>query len=92
MAGVSYLLFTTSIEPGWAMDSLDYQNRVAFHFAIGTDLNITKHWFINIEARKFFSDYSNVNINLVEAIGGWEIKTHLKTDPINFTAGIGYRF
>ncbi|MFV0248676.1 MAG: OmpW/AlkL family protein [Tenacibaculum sp.] len=87
LAGSSYLLFT-NVDPGWGASSVKYQNISALHFALGIDFNIDKHWFINAETRKFLTDKSNVEVEILNS----QLKTQLKPELFNFTIGVGYIF
>ncbi|MFV0541879.1 MAG: OmpW/AlkL family protein [Aestuariibaculum sp.] len=88
--GGNYMLFLNS-DPGWGADAVTYQNRPAFNIAFGTDINLSSCWFVNIHVQKFFTDKSMVNVDFSKSIG-WKLESQLSPNPLNLTAGLGYRF
>lgn len=89
-AGGAYLFFTDN-DPGWAAQSITYQNRPAIPIAIGADFYLSENWFVNAEVQKLFTDNSDVTVDFMNSIE-WELKSQIKPQPINVTMGIGYRF
>jgi outer membrane protein len=88
--GATYVLFT-NVDPGWAAKEVTYTNKPAINFGIGVDYNLNDRWFLNLEARKFFTDRSDVNIDFTNSTD-WSIEAQLQPQPLNITMGLGFRF
>lgn len=98
-AGVNYTIFY-SVNSGPVVNEVKYKDKFAFAAQIGTDYDISKRFFINVDLKKIFLkttatvDASNLtpagSPQLSSVLGN--IKAAVKIEPWMPSVGVGYKF
>ena len=86
-AGINGTIFYSTSPNGPVVKSFSLDNNVGAAIQVGVDVNITGHWFANIDVKQIFLS-TTAHLNTV--LGPVTAKTDL--DPLVVGAGIGYRF
>lgn len=84
--GVNYTTFN-NVSSGPVASSVSYQNTFGPAVQMGSDFALTKHWLLNVDAKKI---YVQPNVDVRTALGTIHTKVHL--NPVVIGAGVGYQF
>ncbi|ANI88101.1 OmpW family protein [Arachidicoccus ginsenosidimutans] len=84
-AGVNYTIFYSKSFDAPVTD-ISYKNRFGFATQIGSDFDISKKWFINIDAKKIWLKTKNT----VQAAGA-TVYSNTKINPWLFSLGVGVK-
>lgn len=85
-AGVNYTVFYSKSfsDP---VTYISYKNRFGFAMQLGSDFDISKKWFINVDIKKILLKTKNT----VQAAGA-TVYSDTKINPWLFSAGVGIKF
>ncbi len=86
-AGINGTFFYGTSANGPVVKSFSVDNAVGAAIQAGVDINVTGHWFANIDVKQIFL---STTAHLNTALGPVTAKTNL--DPLVIGAGVGYRF
>lgn len=90
-AGVNYTIFY-GVKEGPAIADMSYKNKFAFAAQLGTDVNICKNWFVNIDAKKIWLKTENTVTTIPEVAGGATVHSDTKINPWLISLGAGLKF
>jgi outer membrane protein len=90
-AGVNYTIFYGT-KNGPAIAKTDYENKFAFAAQIGSDFDISKDFFLNIDVKKIWLRTDATVTTLPSVAGGATVVANTKIDPWLFSFGIGKKF
>ena len=80
--GVNYSIFYGAKDKA---ASLEYKNRFGFSTQLGTDIDISRKWFINVDIKKIWLK-TDVTVNKATTLND------VKVNPFIFGLGIGRKF
>lgn len=86
-AGINGTFFYGTSANGPVVKSLSLDNSVGAAVQVGVDVNVTGHWFANVDVKQIFL---STTAHLNTAVGPVTAKTSL--NPLVIGAGVGYRF
>lgn len=89
-AGVNYTIFY-SVDEGNTVKGVDYKNKFGFATQIGTDINITDKFFLNVDAKYIFLK-TDVDVDASNLAAGLAIPATVDINPFLVGFGIGYKF
>lgn len=89
-AGVNYTIFY-SVDEGNTVKAVDYKNKFGFATQIGTDINITDKFFLNVDAKYIFLK-TDVDVDASNLAAGLAIPATVDINPFLVGFGIGYKF
>lgn len=82
-AGLGYIIWHS--EDAGAMNSIDYDNGIAYALQAGMDIGITENWAFNADVKKLYHD--------VDAkVNGGAVTADVELDPWVIGVGVAYRF
>lgn len=84
--GINYTHFY-DVKTGNTATSIDYSDSFGPALQVGADVNINKHWMINMDIKKLF-----IQTNASVDVGSNTYTTNVKINPVVYGVGIGYRF
>ncbi|QES89333.1 OmpW/AlkL family protein [Rhizosphaericola mali] len=90
-AGLNYTIFYGK-RNGEYIDNITYKNRLGFATQIGSDFDISKKWFLNIDAKKIWLKTKNDVTTIPSVAGGATVQSDTKINPWLFSVGIGMKF
>lgn len=82
-AGLGYIVWYN--EDAGAMNSIDYDNGIAYALQAGIDIGINEHWAFNADVKKLYH-------NTDASVNGGAVTADVDLDPWVFGVGVGYRF
>lgn len=82
-AGLGYLFYYNE-DPG-AVNSIDYEDGIAYSLQAGVDIGIDDHWAVNLDVKKSYHQ-TDVSVN------GGAIRADVDLDPWILGVGVAYRF
>ncbi|PSL23369.1 OmpW/AlkL family protein [Chitinophaga ginsengisoli] len=90
-AGINYTIFY-GIKEGPAIADISYKNKFGFATQLGLDIDISKKWFINIDAKKIWLKTENTVTTVPEVAGGATVHADTKINPWLLSVGAGFKF
>lgn len=90
-AGVNYTIFYGK-KTGPAIADISYKNNFGFATQLGVDIDITKKWFINVDAKKIWLKTENTVTTVPEVAGGATVYADTKINPWLLSVGVGFKF
>ncbi|WKK58091.1 OmpW family protein [Sphingobacterium sp. BN32] len=89
-AGVNYTIFY-NVDEGNTVKGVEYKNKFGFATQIGTDINITDKFFLNVDAKYIFLK-TDVDVDASNLAAGLAIPATVDINPFLVGVGIGYKF
>ncbi len=89
-AGVNYTIFY-NVDEGKTVKGVEYKNKFGFATQIGTDINITDKFFLNVDAKYIFLK-TDVDVDASNLAAGLAIPATVDINPFLVGVGIGYKF
>ena len=91
-AGINYTIFY-NVKSGNVIKDVKYENRAAFALQAGSDFNVGKDVFINVDVKYLFLK-TDVTVDASNLVGGstLDIPAEVKINPLLIGVGVGYRF
>lgn len=90
-AGLNYTVFYGA-KNGAAIAKTNYENNFAFAAQVGSDFDIGKNLFLNIDVKKILLRTEATITTIPSVAGGATVIAHTKIDPWLFSFGVGKRF
>ncbi len=91
-AGVNYTIFYGKKINNAALADVTYKNRFGVAAQLGSDFDISKKWFINIDAKKIWLKTQNDVTTIPSVAGGATIHANTKINPWLLSVGVGVKF
>ncbi|WP_177763421.1 OmpW/AlkL family protein [Flavobacterium sp. I3-2] len=91
-AGINYTIFY-NVKSGNMIKDVKYENRAAFALQAGSDFNIGKDFFVNVDVKYLFLK-TDVTVDASNLVNGntLDIPAEVKINPLLVGVGVGYRF
>lgn len=89
-AGVNYTIFYGKTN-GAAIENMTYKNKLGLATQIGSDFDISRKWFVNIDVKKIWLKTENDVTTIPSVAGGATVHADTKINPWLFSLGIGLK-
>lgn len=90
-AGLNYTIFYGK-RNGPAIENITYKNKLGFATQIGSDFDISKKWFINVDVKKIWLKTENDVTTIPSVAKHATVHSDTKINPWMFSLGIGLKF
>lgn len=89
--GANYTIFY-GVKNGPAIAKTDYDNRFGFAAQLGSDFDITKNLFLNVDVKRIWLKTDATATTIPSVADGATVVAKTKINPWLLSVGIGYKF
>lgn len=91
-AGINYTILY-NVKSGGVVNGVDYKNKASFALQAGSDFNIGKDFFVNVDIKYLFLK-TDVTVDASNLVSGntLDIPAEVKINPLLIGVGVGYQF
>lgn len=91
-AGLNYTIFYGKRIYNPSLADVTYKNRLGFATQLGTDIDISKKFFVNVDAKKIWLKTKNDVTTISSVANGATIHSDTKVNPWLLSVGVGVKF